>query len=170
MLGGDGPHEVKEGGMSKDDLSFIHDRYAMHSGLNQVGGQSSTTPLLKPSGADFPHIILLNFAQDKTLGRGDVWRSNPTSTPIQRSWSNLSTPFIMSASLLLTQMVQISYANNPGPTVMVEKGESFPFITKCNWGVMTTSSIIRTGNYGADLNRLPKLTPQTALILFTGGL
>ena len=43
--------------MSKDDLSFIHDRYATHSTLNQVGEKSNTTTLVKSCGADFPHKI-----------------------------------------------------------------------------------------------------------------
>ena len=67
-------------------------------------------------------------------------------------FKNLNTPFIMSASLLHTQMVQISYANNPEPTVVVEKGMIILFV-------------IHSGNYGADLSHPPKLTQQTALIL-----
>ena len=49
--------------MSKDDLSFIHDRYATHSTLNQVGEKSNTTTLVKSSDADFPHMVVLDFAQ-----------------------------------------------------------------------------------------------------------
>ena len=55
--------------------------------------------------------------------------------PVMQYWypacaavfQNLSTPYIMSASLLCTHMMQISYADRPGPTVTLEKGKSFPF-------------------------------------------
>ena len=40
---------------------------------------------------------------------------------------DLSTPYIMSASLLRTHVMQISYADAPGPTVTVEGGKRFPF-------------------------------------------
>ena len=40
---------------------------------------------------------------------------------------NLSTPYIMSASPLCTLLMQISYADMPGPSETIEKGKSFPF-------------------------------------------
>ena len=40
---------------------------------------------------------------------------------------DLSTPYIMSVSLLHTHVMQIRYADRPGPTVTVEEGKRFPF-------------------------------------------
>ena len=48
----------------------------------------------------------------------------PTCTAVV---DNLSTPYIMSASLLRTHSIQISYADTPGPTVTMERGKRFPF-------------------------------------------
>ena len=48
--------------------------------------------------------------------------------------TNLSTPFILSASLLHTNMVQVSYANNPGPPVMVENGKCWPYYSQIQCG------------------------------------
>ena len=42
-------------------------------------------------------------------------------------FGKLSMSFIMSASLLHTYMMQVSYANMPGPTVTIEQGKNFPF-------------------------------------------
>ena len=42
--------------------------------------------------------------------------------------------FIMSVSLLRTHMVQIRYADTPGPTVMVEKGKRFPIYKQLQFG------------------------------------
>ena len=55
--------------------------------------------------------------------------------PVMQYWypacaavfQNLSTPIIMSASLLCTHLMQISYADMPGPLVTMENGKSFPF-------------------------------------------
>merc|ERR1712175_13850 len=56
--------------------------------------------------------------------------------PVMQHWypvcavvfRDLSTPYIMSASLLRVHLMQISYADNPGPTVAMEGGERFPFL------------------------------------------
>ena len=55
--------------------------------------------------------------------------------PVMQFWylacaavfSNLSLPDIMSAALLRTHQIQISYADTPGPTVSIEQGKKFPF-------------------------------------------
>ena len=39
------------------------------------------------SGSDFPHIVLLDFAQDLTLGREVEGRSHPANMPITNGWS-----------------------------------------------------------------------------------
>ena len=44
-------------------------------GLNKVGETSNATKLTKPSGVDFPHIVVFDFAQDDQLGRVAVGRS-----------------------------------------------------------------------------------------------
>ena len=57
------------------------------------------------------------------------------SGPVMEFWyptcaaviDNLTTPYIMSASLLRTHSIQISYADTPGPTVTMEQGKKFPF-------------------------------------------
>ena len=40
----------------------------------------------------------------------------------------------MSVSLIRTHMMQISNTDRPGPTVMVEKGKSFPFYNQLQLG------------------------------------
>ena len=55
--------------------------------------------------------------------------------PVMQHWypscaavfQDLSTPIIMSASLLRTHLMQISYADMPGPLVTMENEKRFPF-------------------------------------------
>merc|ERR1711951_305341 len=59
----------------------------------------------------------------------DFWY--PTCAAV---FNDLSTPFIMSASLLRTHSMQISYADSPGPTVTLEQGKRFPFLNHVQVG------------------------------------
>ena len=69
-------------GMSKDELSFIQRKYTMPNTLNEVKGKPNNTTVLEASGSDFPHVVLLDFSQDMTLGGEEVGRSHPASAPI----------------------------------------------------------------------------------------
>ena len=55
-----------------DDLSLILDRYATPNTLNKVGAEPNSTIAPVASGYDFPHLVVLDFAQDVTLGREEV--------------------------------------------------------------------------------------------------
>ena len=59
----------------------------------------------------------------------DFWY--PTCAAV---FNDLNTPFIMSASLLRTHSMQISYADSPGPTVTLEQGKRFPFLNHVQVG------------------------------------
>ena len=63
------------------------DHFATPTSLNKVGEKSNITTVPEASGSDFPHIVMLDFAQDMKLGREEVGRSRPTATPIQHDWS-----------------------------------------------------------------------------------
>ena len=82
-VGGTGPWQ----GVSMDDLSFIRDQYATPNTLNKVGEESNNTIAPVASGSDFPHLVVLDFAQDVTLGREEVGQSRPTTVPIRSGWS-----------------------------------------------------------------------------------
>ena len=56
-------------GLSKDDLSYVCDRYTPNSDLNKVNEKDNITPVPEASGVDFPHVVVLDFSQDLTLGR-----------------------------------------------------------------------------------------------------
>ena len=51
--------------------------------LNEVGERTSTTQVKRASGLDFPHMGVLDFTQDLSLGRAEVGQSRPTGMPIQ---------------------------------------------------------------------------------------
>ena len=59
----------------------------------------------------------------------DFWY--PTCAAV---FDDLSTPYIMSAALLRTHSMQISYADSPGPTVTIEQGKRFPFFNHLQVG------------------------------------
>ena len=61
-------------GMSIDDLSTINTRYAVPTNLNKVAEESNLTSGPEASGSDFPYMVLLDFAQDMTLGREEAPR------------------------------------------------------------------------------------------------
>ena len=70
----------------------------------------------------------------RSVGRTKDGEPN-MSGPVMEFWyptcaavfADLSTPYIMSASLLRTHSIQVSYADTRGPTVTMEQGKRFPF-------------------------------------------
>ena len=70
-------------GMSIDYLSLIRDRFTMPTTLNKVEEKSKNVTVLEASGSDFSHIVMLDFAQDVTLGRKDWGGHAPPSCPFK---------------------------------------------------------------------------------------
>ena len=85
-----------------------HDRYATQCALNKVEAKSNVTPLVQPSGADFPHIVGLDFAQDKTLGGDAVGWSQPTAMSIQHSWTMDHCPVLLDSDACVPMPFLIS--------------------------------------------------------------
>ena len=81
--------------MSEDEPSFIQRKYAMPNTLNEVKGKPNNTTERVAGGSDFPHVVLLEFSQDMTLGREEVGRSRLTSAPIRHGWSLNQCPVLL---------------------------------------------------------------------------
>ena len=70
-----------------------------------------------------PSVVSVQDGKEATQGPAmQYWYSACAAVS-----QNLSTPYIKSAPLLCTHMMQISYNDRLGPTVTLEKGKSFPF-------------------------------------------
>ena len=102
--------------ISIDDLSLIRDHFAMPTTLNKVGEKPNNTIALEASGSDFPHLVMLDFAQDVTLGREEVVRSRPTAMPIQSGWSLSQCPVLLDSGacvpmpfLMSLKALELSY-------------------------------------------------------------
>ena len=82
-------------GVSTADFLVIQARHAMPTTLCQVGAEPDSTVAMATSGSDFPHLVLLDFAQDLALGWEEVGRSRPASAPIQHGWSLDQCPVLL---------------------------------------------------------------------------
>ena len=85
----------------------------------QTGVQFSTTPLVKPSGAYFPHIVVLDFAQDKTFGREDMGWSHPTAMPIQHCWSMNQCPVLLFLYLPIPFLISVKGLETACPDLII---------------------------------------------------
>ena len=95
-------------GLSKDDLSFVCDRYAPNTSLNKVSEKDNTTTVPEASGANFPHVVVLDFSQDVTLGREETGRSRPATAPITSGWSLRECPVLLDSGACVPMPFLIS--------------------------------------------------------------
>ena len=82
-------------GMSNEDIAAINDRYNTSAHLNKVGTKSNVANLPEASGSDFPYLVMLDFAQDLSLGKEEVGWSCPITVPIKHGWSLIQCPVLL---------------------------------------------------------------------------
>ena len=95
-------------GMTTADFSVIQARHTTPATLNPVGATFDSTIAMTASGSDFPHLVLLDFAQDLALGREGMGRSRPASAPIQHGWSLDRCPVLLDSGACVPMPFLIS--------------------------------------------------------------
>ena len=89
-----------ETSVSMVDLSFNRKWCKTYEGLNKVGAKSNATSLAQLNGTNFPHIVVLDFAQDNKLGGVAVGWSRPSANSIHEPLSSVTGLWCMCSNAL----------------------------------------------------------------------
>merc|ERR1711994_635614 len=95
-------------GVTTADFSVIQVGHTTLTTLDQMGATFDSTVASAASGSDFPHLVLLDFAQDLALGREGVRRSHLASAPIQHGWSLDQCPVLLDSGACVPMPFLIS--------------------------------------------------------------